>query len=436
MATSGSVTAARGAADGPGIAPPRGRQVRNPLSLRRVETAVSRSAAGFGIAFLLQTTPTVLGQLPTTHQLWNILILGAILASLLFTVVASVTRRFVRIASTAFAGVYLAGLVTWPFAVLDPSSIPVDSFWLYGIMTVATSMAAIGLEVRWASLYLVVIPLIYAFVRLTPAGGDVGPSRAALDSVFALILGGVITIIFTMLRTAASNVDRAQQTALERYSHAVRQHAIEAERVQVDAIVHDSVLTTLLSAARAYTPEAKELAATMAGNAIGHLREAVAVSPDSDAVVPAGVLASRISEAATTMSQPFDVRTVRLGRVSLPIPVAEALYSAAVQGMVNSLQHAGPGVARWVEVRGLGAGAIEVEVVDEGRGFDPLAVPTERLGVRVSIQERMWSAGGHADIRSAPGEGTTVRLNWPDERSSASPVFEEFAEATEAGEGS
>lgn len=423
MATSGVLT--------PGSAPPRGRQVRNPLSLRRVETAVSRSAAGFGIAFLLQTTPAIIGQLPTTHLAWNYVFIIGMLVSLLVTVVAAVTRRYVRAAATTFAAVYLIGLVSWPFAILDPTSIPTDSFWLYGIMTVATSMAAIGLPVRWASLYLVAIPLIYAIIRLTPAGGDVGPSRAALDSVFALILGGVITIIFTMLRTAASNVDRAQQTALERYSHAVRQHAIEAERVQVDAIVHDSVLTTLLSAARAYTPEAQELAATMAGNAIGHLREAVAVAPDADAVVPAGVLASRISDAATTMSQPFDVRTNRLGRLSLPIPVAEALYSAAVQGMVNSLQHAGAGASRYVEVQGGGDGSVEVRVVDDGRGFDPLAVPTERLGVRVSIQERMSSAGGHAEVRSAPGEGTTVTLNWPDERSAAGPVFEEFAEAGE-----
>jgi signal transduction histidine kinase len=289
--------------------------------------------------------------------------------------------------------------------------------------------------VRWAALYLVVIPSIYAVIRVFPAGGEVGASRAALDSVFALILGGVITIIFTMLRTAAASVDRAQQTALERYSHAVRQHAIEAERVQVDAIVHDSVLTTLLSAARAYSPEAKELAATMAGNAIGHLREAVAVTPDSDAVVPAAVLAGRISEAASTMSQPFDVQSQRLGRVSLPIPVAEAMYSAAVQGMVNSLQHAGAGVRRWVEVRGLGQGALEVQVGDEGTGFDPATVPTERLGVRVSILERMSSAGGHAEITSSPGTGTRVTLRWPDERATMVPTFEEFAGA-EAGDAS
>lgn len=415
-------------------APPRERQVRNPLSLRRVETAVARSAAGFGIAFLAQTAPAILSQLHNTDDVWNIVFLGGLVASLLFMLVAAIVRRGVRVASISFALVYLVALVTWPFAVLDPSATTTDSFWLYGIMTVATAMAAIGWEVRWAAVYLMVVPLVYAVIRLTPYGGDVGPSRAALDSVFALILGGVITIIFTMLRQAASAVDRAQQTALERYSHAVRQHAIEAERIQVDAIVHDSVLTTLLSAARAHTPEAKALAATMAGNAIGHLREAVAVTPETDAAVPIQVLAGRIAEAAGTMSQPFEVRTRDLGRLSIPIPVAEALYSAAVQAMVNSLQHAGAGVPRWVGVEGGDDGAVRVEVGDRGRGFDPLVVPIERLGVRVSIVERVTSAGGSASVRSAPGEGATVTLLWPDEQAPSVPDLEEFATATGEGD--
>jgi signal transduction histidine kinase len=417
-------------------APPQGRQVRNPLSLRRVDSAVARSAAGFGVAFFLQSLPSLFAELPNLHIAWSIVMVGGLVTSLLFAVVGSIVRRWIRIATAAFAVIYAAALISWPFAVVDTSLVTTDSLWLYGLMTVATALAAIAFEVRIAAVYLIVIPLIYAVIRVMPSGGDVGLSRAALDSVFALILGGVITIIFTMLRTAASSVDRAQQMALERYSHAVRQHAIEAERVQVDAIVHDSVLTTLLSAARAYTPEAKELAATMAGNAIGHLREAVAVAPDSDAMVPAGVLASRISEAASTMSQPFDVSSTRIGRAALPIPVAEAMYSAAVQGMVNSLQHAGPGVRRWVEVRGLGNGAIQVQVGDEGSGFDPATVPTERLGVRVSIIERLSSAGGHAEVESAPGGGTRVTLRWPDDRSVGVPSYEEFANATEGGEGS
>ncbi len=417
-------------------APPQSRQVRNPLSLRRVESAVARSAAGFSVAFFLQDLPTLFAELPNLHTAWSIVIVGGLVSSLLLAVVGSIVRRWIRIATAAFAVIYLAALISWPFAVVDPGLVTENSLWLYGLMTVATALAAIAFEVRVAAAYLILVPLIYAVIRLMPSGGEVGPSRAALDSVYALILGGVITIIFTMLRAAAAAVDRAQQTALERYSHAVRQHAIEAERVQVDAIVHDSVLTTLLSAARAYSPEAKELSATMAGNAIGHLREAVAVAPDSDAMVPAGVLASRISEAASTMSQPFDVSSTRLGRAALPIPVAEAMYSAAVQGMVNSLQHAGSGVRRWVEVRGLGHGAIQVQVGDAGSGFEPATVPTERLGVRVSIVERMSSAGGHADVESSPGAGTTVTLRWPDDRSVGMPSFEQFANAGDGDDGS
>lgn len=409
------------------LAPPPGRQVRNPLSLIRVDSAVARSAAGFGVAFVLQSAAPLSEQLPNMHPVWTGVMVSAIMITLLAACVASIVRRYVRIVHSAFAIVYLVAVVSWPFAVVDISKADDSSSWLYYLMTIATAMAAIGFEVRLAALYLVGLPAIYAVIRLTPAGGDVGPARAALDSVYALILGGVITIIFTMLRTAASEVDRAQQTALERYSHAVRQHATEAERVQVDAIVHDSVLTTLLSAARAYSDEAKRLAATMAGNAIGYLRDAVAVAPDADAAVPAGVVASRIADTAGTMSQPFAIRSADVGRSTVPLAVAEAVYSAAVQAMVNSLQHAGPSVRRWIEVRGLADNGIEVEIGDEGPGFDLAAVPTERLGVRVSIVERVSSAGGYSEVVSKPGEGTIVTLRWPDARAASAPDFEQIA---------
>ncbi len=342
----------------------------------------------------------------------------------MFAVVASIVRRWVRIADISFAAVYLIALVSWPFAVVDVAAAPSDSYWLYYIMTIATAMATVGPDIRFATVYVIAIPVIYGVIRITPAGGQVTLTQAVLDSVYAIILGGVITIITTILRNAATAVDRAQQTALERYSHAVRQHAIEAERVQVDAIVHDSVLTTFLSAARAFTPEAKELAATMAGNAIGHLRDAVATTPDSDASVRVAVLASRLTDAASTMSQPFSVDTEDAGPGSLPLPVAEAIYSAAVQGMVNSLQHAGADVDRWVIVRGDDDGAVEVTIGDRGVGFEPADVPTERLGVRVSILERVASAGGRAEIDSTLGEGTVVTLRWPDPRQVAAPSLD------------
>lgn len=414
-------------APAPTVAPP-DQVVRNPLSRTRVEIAIARSAAGFGVAFFLQAIGPLLAQAPNLRPAWVGGCVVALSASLLIAGAAALLGRFVALTAALFPTVYVLALLSWPFvAVVDPGQAPRESFWLYFLLTVATVMASIAFPLRWATLYLVVVPLVYGVIRTTPAGGGVGIDLAALDSIYAIILGGFVTIVATILRDTAWAVDRAQATALERYATAVRQHAIEAERVQVDAIVHDSVLTTLLTAARAYTAEAKEIAATMAGNAIGYLRDAVAVSPDSDAHVSGAALAGRVESAASTMSQPIRVRVADVRTSSLPLPAAEALYSAAVQAMVNSLQHAGPGVDRWVEVRGGDDGALEIEVGDAGRGFDLASVPNERLGVRVSIVERVASAGGRADVRSAAGAGTRIAMRWPDPEAQSAPSFDDIA---------
>jgi len=405
-----------------GSGPSFGRPVRNPLSLLRVEAAIARLAAVIGVAFFLQSIPLQLTQLPYMAPSWNIAILTLLVASLLACAVAATLKRGVRATYAGFALVYLVALVSWPFAVDDVQAAMADntSYWLYFLLTIATAMASVALDLPLAVLYTVGTPIIYGVIRTTDAGGHTNPVLAVLDSVYSILLGGAILILVTVLRAAASGVDIAQQNALERYAHAVRQHATEAERVQVDSIVHDSVLTTLLSAARAFTPEAKALAATMAGNAIGHLREAVAVAPDSEATVSGETVAERIQSAAGSMSQPFTVRTHAEQWCAIPVHVAEAAYSATVQAMVNSLQHAGAGVERWVDVRSLGNHAFQIEVGDRGAGFDPDLIPTERLGVRVSILERVASAGGKARIATAPGEGTVITLAWDGETAPAS----------------
>ena len=79
--------------------------------------------------------------------------------------------------------------------------------------------------------------------------------------------------------------------------------------------------------------------------------------------------------------------------------------------MVNAAKHADTGkVDVYVEST---ADQVEVFVRDRGRGFDPDAVPEDRLGVRRSIVDRMQRHGGAAQVRSAPGEGTEVRLSMP-----------------------
>jgi signal transduction histidine kinase len=53
---------------------------------------------------------------------------------------------------------------------------------------------------------------------------------------------------------------------------------------------------------------------------------------------------------------------------------------------------------------------VEVFVRDRGVGFDPLAIPADRRGVRDSIIGRMERHHGHASVHSEPGRGTEVEL--------------------------
>ncbi|MGV8884463.1 MAG: sensor histidine kinase [Microbacteriaceae bacterium] len=392
-----------------------GKQQRTPISRTQVESVISRSVASFGVVFGAQTVPIFLGQLQESQPLWLWIVASSVFLSIIVAFTLSMIKRWVRSAHMLVATIYFVALCTWPLAVVDDSLASSGNHWLYYLLTVATASAAIGLSTRAATVYLFLAPAIYGFIRLTPAGGAVQWQLALLDSVYAVILGGAIMIIVTMLRNAASAVDSAQATALERYAHAVRQHATEVERVQVDSIVHDSVLTTLISAARAYSPEAKKLAATMAGNAIGHLREAALVSPDDGSTVRISVVASRVAEAAAAMRAPFEVRRRPLAAWTIPAPAGEAVYAASVQAMMNSLQHAGESssVSRWITIRTAQPHGIEIEVGDTGQGFSLVDVPTERLGVRVSIIERVANAGGVAEIDSVANEGTVVTIRWP-----------------------
>lgn len=387
---------------------------RSPLSRRQVDTVVSRSVAWFGIVFGLQALPSLFAQYSLGQPLWSAIAVSVMFGSLIVALLCSTIKRWVVGSHRLVSFVYVVVLVSWPFFLADPSVPQQGDHWLYQLTTVATATAAIGFRARGAMAYLVIVPLIYGIIRATPQGGG-GPWELGLfNAIYAIILGGAVLVIVVMTRSAASSVDDAQGAALDRYARAVRQHAIEVERVQVDSIVHDSVLTTLLSAARAETPEQKALAATMASNAMRYLNEAARVSPDDGTTVRFRQLADRIVTAARQMPLPFALRVRALDTRVIPAAQAEALYSAAVQAMMNSVQHGGSGdVRRWLTVLGAPGGAVQIEVGDSGVGFDIDSVPDERLGVRRSIIERTTNAGGHAEVRSTKGRGTVVVLSWP-----------------------
>jgi signal transduction histidine kinase len=85
-----------------------------------------------------------------------------------------------------------------------------------------------------------------------------------------------------------------------------------------------------------------------------------------------------------------------------------AVLRIVEEALHNALRHAR---ARRIVVS---LGSDLVEVSDDGDGFDPRRpeLRAHHLGL-TSMEERARELGGRLEIRSAPGEGTTVRLETP-----------------------
>ena len=109
----------------------------------------------------------------------------------------------------------------------------------------------------------------------------------------------------------------------------------------------------------------------------------------------------------------------RLHRVRIDVDVDDAaggdarrdgeVLRVAQEALQNAVRHAG---AQRIAVRlGRGDGRLVLEVSDDGTGFDPAdpELRSRRLGL-TSMEERARRLGGRLEIRSAPGAGTTVRL--------------------------
>ena len=92
-----------------------------------------------------------------------------------------------------------------------------------------------------------------------------------------------------------------------------------------------------------------------------------------------------------------------------PPAVETTVYRLAQEALTNAVKHAG---AARVMVRVVEAdGRIDIEVRDDGAGFDPEA-SVEGFGL-VGMRERVSLAGGTFTVRSAPGTGTLVRCGIP-----------------------
>lgn len=95
---------------------------------------------------------------------------------------------------------------------------------------------------------------------------------------------------------------------------------------------------------------------------------------------------------------------------ALPPSLTEPILRTVAEGLTNVLRYAQAHQA-WVRLTHT-ATQLEIEVRDDGRGFNPDDLPAGHYGL-LGLQERARLAGGTLTIASQPGQGTSLKLVLP-----------------------
>jgi len=287
--------------------------------------------------------------------------------------------------------------------------------WVLTLITVATSAAAIVLRPLFGWIYLVAISIGAGILPYVVSRGEDG-LKSLQDGVMTALFSAVMLALLQLTLRAGREQDAAAHVAREAAAAAATAQVLDTQRTNYQAFTHDNVLATLLSASR-NTPDTIELTRASARSAILKLEE-FRHEGTIGAELGAEVLGSLLAVATVDTDVVVDIAIEEPDGRSLrtPIDVAEALSAAVAEAVRNSLRHAdwpdGRPVHRSATVRVRGTGA-EIIVRDDGRGFNPRKVGVDRLGVRLSILQRVnTQPGGLATIESSRGRGTTVTLRW------------------------
>ena len=208
----------------------------------------------------------------------------------------------------------------------------------------------------------------------------------------ALVAGVLFALVPMWLRTTKD------------LSQAQAQRVRDAERADIAAHLHDSVLQalTLIRASAEDPARVRAIALTEERELRAWLYTGHAQAADS--------LEAAVTEAVVGVESRYGVpiSVVVVGDMR-PGPGELALVAALAEASQNAVRHGAPPVSVYVEVR---PQAVEAFIKDSGAGFDPATIAPDRHGVRDSIVGRMRRAGGEATIRRL-ARGTEIALSVP-----------------------
>ncbi|MBN1661506.1 MAG: GAF domain-containing protein [Anaerolineae bacterium] len=233
-----------------------------------------------------------------------------------------------------------------------------------------------------------------------------------------------LNVLQSLANQAAITIENA------RLYEQAQQLAIMEERSRLARELHDAVTQTLFSASllAEALPEMWENDPNEGRELLGELRQLSrgALAEMRTLLLelrPAVLIESNLRDLIRQLGEavagragiPVDVAVGDL--CPLPDDVHVALYRIAQEALNNVVKHA---QARQVQVRlhcpepdgkQPERARVELCIADDGRGFDPVTIPTDRLGIGI-IRERASAIGASCRIDSCPGNGTCITIVW------------------------
>jgi signal transduction histidine kinase len=327
----------------------------------------------------------------------------------------------------------LAARRRYPLLVLAVTAVHFPFYWAVGQVNEIASWLVLGVAVYSAAVYgdrrrahwaVVTAALLVIGIAVLPglvAGGrPVELAAVALFDAMPFVLGWSLgTTMRTLREYRAELEERNRQLDREREANARR--AVLEERVRIARELHDvvahhvSVMGVQAGVARRlFDRDPREAVAaigsveTAGRQAIADLQQLVGVlrREEGDDLAPQPSL-RRLPELVEQMRQAgLPVQLTTSGRPRpLPAGVELSAYRIIQEALTNTLKHAGPARAA-VAIR-YDDGAVELEVLDDGRGPPPGRPEAGGKGL-VGMRERVSLYGGRLDAGARPGGGFRV----------------------------
>ena len=270
---------------------------------------------------------------------------------------------------------------------------------------------------RWRMVFLLTTTFVMAFLPVIESGSP--PRPEAFDGPIGTlcfnlaILGGG-----SWLLQQAISLDAAHEAVNNEQMGVRTQQAINKAHRRMNNFIHDHILSVLISVAAGLTNRRTlRISALNTLAALNNRTEKHDIHSSSRLITLIDEMVRRLDSNVEFLSN--DTETM-----ALPAGVGSAMFDATHEALTNSLRHAAtstrPNPSRRVTLT-VSFSGIQIEIYDDGAGFDPTDLELARLGIKYSILSHMEIVEGHASYESFPDQGTRVVLFHSLEPSRATP---------------